>query len=90
MKWLWVVSKIVLGIVKGQPYDRFYKSMKDYGKSPIHQLLKISSLELDLVYLKRISSYIWFGWEMENFHCWKFNLFSFGQLSKLQVFGKLD
>ncbi len=37
------------GIVQGQPYDRFYKPTKDYAKSPIYQLLKISSLELSTI-----------------------------------------
>jgi hypothetical protein len=40
------IYRIVLKIVQGWPYNKFYEPMKNYAKSPIYQLLKISSLEL--------------------------------------------
>jgi hypothetical protein len=40
-------------------YDRFYEPTKDYAKSPIYQLLKISSLEFGKKEKKKGSTEIW-------------------------------
>jgi hypothetical protein len=37
--------RIIFGNFQGRPYDRFYQPTKNHAKSPIYQLLKISSLE---------------------------------------------
>jgi hypothetical protein len=41
-----IVFRIVLRIVQGWPYNKFYKPTKDYAKLPIYQFFKFSLLEL--------------------------------------------